>query len=319
MRVHYINVGQGDAILIELQRAAILIDAGGETVYDRDLSDNLISYLNKFFEKRTQLDRTIDIVIITHPHLDHTKRLVDVVNNFRVKTLIDGGSDFGSGISQLKEARKIVMANGGQYQPVKDDDVRKTEISAFSALRALDPDFGLRLLSGGRDCSDENNNSLVLLVGYKDRRFIFAGDAQTQSSDNCGSEISLLLERYGQVGWLRADVLKVAHHGSASGTSLEWIKAVQPSISIISAGGSGKEFRGPGPSHAWQFGHPRESAVRTLRSATSGQRPTKQVRVMKSPRIEEKMTMTRAVYCTCWDGNIIVTIDGKTLKVETSN
>lgn len=83
VRVHYINVGQADSILLEFRTAAILIDAGGETVaapnQNRD-RDHLIDYLNQFFASRAapnstlpNLNRTLLAVIISHPHIDHTE------------------------------------------------------------------------------------------------------------------------------------------------------------------------------------------------------------------------------------------------------
>src|SRR5207247_210981 len=117
MRAHYINVGQGDAILLELPHAAVLIDAGGEETFDFSLRNRLLNYLEAVFKERPDLHHTIDAIIISHPHIDHTRLLVDVMKTFTVRNLIDGGEASGSGIGPLKQARQMV---GKGYFPVKD-------------------------------------------------------------------------------------------------------------------------------------------------------------------------------------------------------
>src|SRR5947208_1830856 len=73
MRVHLINVGQGCATLIEFPCAAILIDTGGESDSLFNSSDSLKAYLEDFFDKRTDLNHTLQCVYLTHPHIDHTR------------------------------------------------------------------------------------------------------------------------------------------------------------------------------------------------------------------------------------------------------
>src|SRR5689334_8640335 len=79
MTVHYIDVGQGDAILIEFPKAAIMIDAGGEDTGDTRFRDHLLERLNELFKRRGESERVIDAIIITHPHLDHTSYLPDIL------------------------------------------------------------------------------------------------------------------------------------------------------------------------------------------------------------------------------------------------
>src|SRR5437660_5372919 len=86
-QVHYIDVGQAESILLEFDKAAVMIDAGGEQTNDAQQRTHLISYLNTFFQRRTDLNRTIDTIIISHPHIDHTMMLMDVMHNFTVKNL----------------------------------------------------------------------------------------------------------------------------------------------------------------------------------------------------------------------------------------
>ena len=72
MRAHFINVGQGDATLLEFPCGAVLIDAGG---FDATTSEQLVEYLSLFFERRPDLDNTLDTVFVTHTHIDHNRAL----------------------------------------------------------------------------------------------------------------------------------------------------------------------------------------------------------------------------------------------------
>jgi beta-lactamase superfamily II metal-dependent hydrolase len=322
MAVHYIDVGQGDAILIEFPRAAIMIDVGGEDTGDTRVRDHLLNYLKNFFDRRRDLNSTFEAVIITHAHIDHTRFLPDIVKLFRVKTLVDGGGRTGSGISPLNIARQLIVARKGRYFPIRDANLETFDYNTavFNDLRAADRAVGIRFLSGSRDCEDLGNDSIAVLVGYRNRRFLFTGDAQAQSDRKCSDEISMLINRYEKSGLLQADVLKVSSHGSTNGTTDEWMKIISPQISIISAGRSDREFRSPGQFHAWQFGHPRESAIRIIQGRTRDLREPKNIKTavitMSAAQVQSRpMQMTSAVYCTCWDGDITVTYGENNLPV----
>ncbi len=279
-KIHYIDVGQAESILVELDKSAVLIDAGGETTNDTQQANHLIDYLKHFFQvDRTDLKNTIDTIIISHPHIDHTKNLMDVMQTVTVNNLIDGGENSGSGIAPLHDAR-----NGG-----------------------------------ANGCANANNDSVVVLMIYKTKRFIFTGDAEDQGDSGCPSgEIEDLISRYAANNGLRVDVYKVDHHGSANGTDANWIKALSPQIAVISAGKIDAAHQVPGSFHAFQFGHPRESTVEILEQFTSGTRPSKTVTTMdgvKKPHPGK--VINKAIYCTCWDGDIV--IDGTTLSVKTSH
>jgi beta-lactamase superfamily II metal-dependent hydrolase len=125
------------------------------------------------------------------------------------------------------------------------------------------------------------------------------------------------LDKYGLTGELRADVYKAGHHASKNGTNAAWMKAIKPKISIISAGNHDEAHSAPTGFHAWQFGHPTQQAVSLMEQFSSNTRPSIMVSTgngAKSFRPEREVT--RAVYCTCWDGDIV--INAATLKVSTS-
>jgi competence protein ComEC len=323
-RIHYINVGQADSILLEFDKVAVMIDAGGESTSIPEEQTHLVTYLEKFFQNRPDLNRTIHTIIISHPHIDHTMKLPDIVQKFTVKNLIDGGDDKGSGIGPLQKSREFVSSHGGSHFAISDTDVNGAgfENAALKSIHDVDQSVDIKLLSGSRGCANANNSSLVVLVTYKTARFIFTGDAEDIGADDCSDEIGELIDRYKENGELKANVLKVNHHGSANGSDAEWLGAIKPSISVISAGRVDKPHQGPGQFHAFQFGHPRESAVAIIESGTSGTRtPAATVTTMdavRRPRTNRQMQ--RAVYCTCWDGNIVIetTPDGRILPPKTN-
>jgi competence protein ComEC len=306
-RVHFINVGQADSILVELPKAALLIDAGGEDTVDGRDADHLVGYLNEFFRRRADLNRTLHSIIVSHPHLDHTKSLMEVLNAFRVQNLFDGGENIGSGIRPLRSARTFVRDHGGRYQAVADSRVGADGFTnaALDALRAADADVDVRILSGSRDCANGNNDSLMVLVKYGAAKFLFTGDAEAEDDNKCTAELTHLMRKYRDNGLLDVDVLKVGHHGARNGMSDAWMQATSPVISVISAGVP--SVAAPGEFHAWFFGHPRERAVGQVERGTSGDRTPVTVTTMEavqSPRRQRQMS--KAVYCTCWDGDVVI-------------
>ena len=91
MRVHLIDVGQGAATLIELSCAAILIDTGGESNRYMDSTKNLVDYLRAFFATRPDLHDKLALVVLTHPHIDHTRGARVVLGEFEVGNLVTEG------------------------------------------------------------------------------------------------------------------------------------------------------------------------------------------------------------------------------------
>lgn len=309
-KVHFINVGQADSILVELPKAALLIDAGGEDTVDGRDADHLVGYLSEFFRRRADLNRTLHTVIVSHPHLDHTRALMDVLNAFRVQNLFDGGDRVGSGIQPLRAARVFVRNRGGNYQSVRDSQVGADGFTnaALDGLRAADADVEVRILSGSRRCANGNNDSLVVLVKYGAARFLFTGDAEAENDARCVAELTHLIQKYRTSRLLDVDVLKVSHHASFNGTTDEWMQATSPQISVISAGVP--SVAAPGEFHAWFFGHPRERAVEQIERGTSGDRTPLLVTTMNAVRRPRRQRqITKAVYCTCWDGDVVINAD----------
>ena len=321
MSAHYINVGQADSILLEFKHAAILVDAGGEAADPptRD-RDHLIDYLNKFFGKRTDLNRTLLAVIISHPHLDHTKNLMPVLRTFKVKNLIDGGNMRGSGFPQLRQARSFAKNNSIKYRAVTDKEIENFDNKGMplfqTTLTASDVD--LRLLDASRGCGNANNDSLIVRVKYEEATYLFDGDAETESDPVCEAEVPTLVDFYDGTKLVDVDVYKVGHHGSANGTDEDFMQAMSPKISVISAGIHTQH--GPGKFHGFQFGHPRENIVSLLERFTTMERNAVDVYTMpRVKKVSRNRRVEKAIYCTCWDGDIVVSTnaDGSKFTVTT--
>jgi competence protein ComEC len=311
--VHVIDVGQADAVLLELEHHAILIDAGGETqgTTTNPDRDHLLGYLEAFFTRRPELDRTLYSVILSHPHRDHTRNLVAVLDSFRVLNLVDGGDTLGGGMVDLTEARRIADRRDILYNKVPDDRIGRNGYTTYRlrALRGSDS-VDIRFLGGGGlspGCESPNNSSLVMLVTYREATFLFTGDAMNQDgrSRSCTPAITRLIRRF--IGpRLDVDVLKVSHHGADNGTTVDLMTATTPEIAVISAGPRDRA----GSTSAAAYGHPRESAVAMLEGGLSGTRPPLVVHTLEGVRqLRDNRRVERAVYCTCWDGDLVVSVD----------
>jgi competence protein ComEC len=320
-RVHYIDVGQAESILLEFDKAAILIDAGGEQTNDAQQRDHLINYLTAFFNGRPDLQKTIDTIIISHPHIDHTMMLPAVMQTFAVRNLVDGGENKGSGIVPLRGARTWIKAHGGHYFTVTLADSKKPNFSnpALAAIQASEPNLFFKVMGGAAGCTNANNDSIVVAMVYHGKRFIFTGDAEDEADQTCRTgEIQALIQLYGRTNSLNTDVYKVDHHASRNGTDSDWLNMLSPAIAVISAGKNDPAHRVPNVFHAFQFGHPSEDAIKLIEAVPSmGPRTDKVVSTGNGAnKIIPNRHITKAIYCTCWDGDIV--IDAATLHVQTA-
>ncbi|MBR3290120.1 MAG: MBL fold metallo-hydrolase [Clostridia bacterium] len=205
LTVHMIDVGQGDATLIRQGDAAMLIDAGVT-----EQGDTVIAYLKSQGIERLQL------VVATHAHADHIGGMTRVlkafpVDTFVMKTLPDGVTPTTTTYERM-------------LNTLLDRNVPVREAAVGDTYRL--GDATVRILGPVRDFEKINDQSVVCLVTYGDRRFLFTGDAEY------AAETALL--KSGQD--LTADVLKAGHHGSSDASSWSFLEAVQPSIALISCG-----------------------------------------------------------------------------------
>jgi beta-lactamase superfamily II metal-dependent hydrolase len=207
--VHFIDVGQGDAILIDYGSYEMLID-GGQW-------GNCAGYIPSY------VDGALEVVVATHPHADHIGGLINVLDAFVVEDIWVNGDTATT--QTYTEFMAKVNAEGAQVHQAQ----RGTQISLSTlTFDVLQPKLPLG--------SDTNENSIVLELSFGQVDFLFTGDACA------GAEASMLSA--GIVDDI--DILKVGHHGSSYSSTASFLAAAQPEIAIYSAG-IGNTYGHPAP------------------------------------------------------------------------
>ena len=219
LAVTFLDIGQGDSILIETPDGVqLLIDGGPDGTVLRRLAHELPLF-----------DRTIDIILGTHPDKDHIGGLVDVLKRYKVGKIITTentgetmvASSFQKGLVQ--EGAEIVMARAGQVY----------QLGASTTLTILAPKNNPAML-------ESNTASIVAKLSYGDIDFILTGDAPISIEE-------YLVEAYGET--LSSEVLKLGHHGSKTSSSDVFLDTVKPRYAVVSAGKDNS------------YGHPHQSVV----------------------------------------------------------
>lgn len=224
LRVYYFDVDQGDStLIITPKNQTILIDGG-----NNNQGKNVVKYLNGLGIK------SLDVMIATHPDADHVGGLDDVL-----KAVDDVKSVYAPKVSHNTETYKdflsAVKKNGRT--------IKTAEIGVSLNIDGVTADFLAPLADYGDDL---NAWSAVLKVNYKNTSFLFVGDAETKSE---GDMLANAID-------LKADVLKVGHHGAKTSTSKSFIYEVLPKYSIISVGKN-------------NYGHPDSGIIDRLKNVKS--------------------------------------------------
>lgn len=202
--LHFIDVGEGEAILIETPSKKALVDTG-----------NLITGVKVLKYLQGRGIHFLDYLIITHPHPDHMGGVFVLFPFIEIKNLYDNGQDL-SNISKSQDIYRWYekLIRGKNYRRLKEGDVLSL---GKAELRIIWPPQKFIF-------SDFNSNSLVIMVKYKKFKCLLTADI------NKKVEKELLREKVN----LSASVLKISHHGARDATSLEFLKAVSPKEAIIS-------------------------------------------------------------------------------------
>ena len=207
LEVHFFDVGQGDTVFIETpQRHRILIDGGPSSII-----------LEKLSKEMSFWDRTIDLIILTHPEADHLSGLNEVLKRYKVENILWTGivrdtAEYKEWLKLINEGKaKIFLAKAGQ------------KISTRNIL--LELLFPFENLEG-KEFKDSNNTSIVGKLVFGDISFLFTGDIYKEvEKELIGGGVDF-----------DSDILKISHHGSRTSTSEEFLKEVSPEIAIISVG-----------------------------------------------------------------------------------
>lgn len=243
LAIHFLNVGQGDSGLIQLPTGeTILIDSG-------DTGAPTLSLLKQLGVG------SLDLVIATHPHADHIGEMRDIMREFEVKEFWDSG--FPHPTRTYREMLQEVRGRNLNFKKARRGD-RKT-IGDVS-IEVLHP--------GPAFPNDENPNdaSVIVRLTYGGKRFLFTGDAEVPEGAGKSSAWKETLDQ--QRENLRADLLKLAHHGSSNGTTREILDAVRPSIVIISCA-AGNDYHHPHP-RVMRLLRDRADSIRVCRTDLEG-------------------------------------------------
>ncbi|MCI8404766.1 MAG: MBL fold metallo-hydrolase [Clostridia bacterium] len=246
LTVHFIDVGQADAAILQCEGETMIIDGG-----NRADSDLIAAYLKKLNVEH------IDYMICTHAHEDHVGGLSAPLSMMPVGAVYAPAAESDSKAYQTFK-QKVTDQNTEIIHPVN------YEIIGVGSART-------EILASPADADNLNNTSIILKVTHKNNSFLFTGDAERE-------EEQTLLDR----GLLKADVLKVGHHGSDTSTSYPFLREVMPEYAVISVGKNNS------------YGHPSEAVLSRLRDAGA------------------------QVYRTDMQGDIIMRSDGDNITVTTA-
>lgn len=257
LAIHFLNIGQGDSQLVQVPSGeTLLIDTG-------DRGAPTVSLLKQLGVSR------IDLAITTHPHADHIGEMRDIIREFDVKEVWDSG--FPHPTKTYREMLQEIRARNIEFRQARRGDSKTIG------------DLRIEVLNPGNtfpNTENPNDASVVVLLTYGSKRFLFTGDSEIPEGGKSSAWKEMLDESRRS---LRADLLKLAHHGSSNGTTHDILDAVRPSIVTISCA----------PGNDYHHPHPR--VMRLLRDRSDSIR----------------------VYRTDLEGTITAVSDGNTIEMST--
>lgn len=257
LEVHFIDVGQGDSIVIKFPDGkAMMIDAGGRyntghVDEGKKVKDEIIAYV-----KDVAKISVFDAVLLTHSDADHSDYVDDVIETFEVKKIFlpdyDGEIDGEGGSIPTKTFNDVVIAANKETYTDPDGNTRKAEvIKNVDTVNNISGN-GYSMISYCRSAEYYdtvkkssaqalNSVSPISVLTYGNRSVVFTGDAEGKGKND--TEHWFIDKKID----IDCDVLKVGHHGSESGTSADFLNYIDPEFAVISAG-TGNSYGHPTPS-----------------------------------------------------------------------
>jgi len=330
LKIFVLDVGQGDSIFIEFPYGeTMLVDAGSWDGYG---IPHIKKFLNDYFKGNTYKNKTIDVVVASHPDYDHIKGMKEILGNYQVNWYIDNGMPVKSGLYQslMKMVKKYDKKNRIDYITIKEDRPEFNEQGFYhfnNIVHFKDVDVYVLGSYEGAGEQDVNNASIVMKIVYGKTSLLLTGDSEGKNKldkdeylevDTDEFEENRIFKRLkdrNELGMLRSDVLKVGHHGSHHSATEMYLSEVMPGISVISVG----DYRIS--SHAIRFGHPRLETLQRLDKYTTGKTVRKAMKVYQDTKTQKDFITEKAIYLTSSEhkmkgksvekfGDIIIILDG---------
>jgi competence protein ComEC len=218
LRLTFIDVGHGDSILIEFPKGKKMLIDGGGLYEDRfDIGKNVIA---PFLWKKKI--RWIDTLVLTHPDPDHLKGLIFIASQFSIGQFWDNG--FQTDSEPYLQLRKILKEKKIQTQSIHEET--PLQIINGVEISVLNPPVANKIQRRDRNFWNLNNSSLVMKLRFKNVSVLLVGDI--------GKEAEEQMLRKGFP--VKADILKIPHHGSSSSSSLLFLERVKPIYAVLSVG-----------------------------------------------------------------------------------
>jgi competence protein ComEC len=278
LHIDFLDVGQGDSALVTFPNGeTLLVDGGGKINFNKIFVQNEFEDEPEIFEPDTQTVgemvvshylwekgySQVDYILATHADTDHIQGLFDVAKNFRVRAAIFGRTP-------LKDLEFAELYSILQKRGIQSLTVSRGDILTFGGAKVevIYPEK-----DENTEAVSDNNHSLVLRIVYGARKFLMTGDIEKEAENNLLNAPE----------FLQTDVIKVAHHGSSTSSTQDFVNASKAKLAIISVGKRS------------QFGHPKPEVVERWKNAGA------------------------KILTTGENGTISVSTDGNDLQLKTFN
>lgn len=258
-RMYFLDVGQGDCIVITDQKNCIVIDGGGKQNKDNGENTGMTILIPFLLDKKI---RKVDFLIVTHMHFDHVQGAIELINNYKVEHLILSGVWKDREDSRAVEDEQVERSNRKVAFVQNDIDKLHDELIKSAKKNNVKIDYSfkhfmIKTKNIALECmyplrntlfsENENNNSSVFLLNSGSFTALFTGDIESCVEDAMMMDHPLVEDQLIK----NINILKVAHHGSKTSSSKAFVERIKPECCIISVGPN-------------LYGHPNKETITTF-------------------------------------------------------